>query len=379
MNLFVFDRKYHERIESTSCSISIDRIKWLKPPVGFSAFVTALVKYFRSLNLGNSVRLAPRRRHFYSAAALSGYLESVKPDLLYAVLPRSCYVSILARRWTLAKLPVVWSIHSDSLDKFSKRDRKYFDRLIGCADHIHACSNGVAEALVKYIDSRNLQNSVCPKITAIHNAFNAERLQSLAANTNTHKWLVTNLDEAKKNSKKIILSTGRLGTAKNFALLISSFSRVLKHVDAKLVILGEGGERRNLENQARRLKITHAVSMPGWVDNPYSFMAKADLFVLSSDYEGMPMVLGEALICGCPVVSTDCPSGPREYLEQGQLGRLVPVGDEEAMADAIVATLRDPPSQKEMVERGLEFDVHHLIPKYELMFHNVVADYRKRA
>ena len=379
VNLFVLDRKYHQKVESAQCSIPIESIKWLKPPTGFKAKVNAFLKYINSLNLGNSVRLAPRRRHFYGATALSSYLKSKKPDLIYAILPRSCYVSIIARRWSLAKLPIVWSIHSDSIDKFSNRDRNYFDRLIRYADEIHACSSGVAESLVKYIDTRNLLSSPFPRVTAIHNAFNTERLLSLSAIPITHDWFATSTNEEKDDSSKIILATGRLGRVKNFALLLNAFALVLKRIDAKLVILGEGGERANLEGQVHKLRIAHAVSMPGWVDNPYPYMAQADVFVLSSDYEGMPMVLGEALICGCAVVSTDCPSGPKEYLKQGQLGWLVPVGDEEAMADAIYATLRKPPNREEIVKRGLEFDVDCLIPRYEAMFHRVVEEYRNRS
>ena len=88
------------------------------------------------------------------------------------------------------------------------------------------------------------------------------------------------------------------------------------------------------------LSIEETVSMPGWVENPYSFMANADLFVLSSSWEGLANVLLEALACGCPVVSTDCPSGPSEILEDGRWGRLVPVNDQTALAKAIIATLK---------------------------------------
>jgi glycosyltransferase involved in cell wall biosynthesis len=109
-----------------------------------------------------------------------------------------------------------------------------------------------------------------------------------------------------------------------------------------LVILGEGGERAGLTQLARELQVSDAFALPGHVDNPYAYMARANVFVLSSRWEGSPNVLTEALALGTPVVATDCPSGPREILRGGALAPLVPVGDVSALADAIVLTLEQP-------------------------------------
>ena len=111
---------------------------------------------------------------------------------------------------------------------------------------------------------------------------------------------------------------------------------------ARLVILGEGRERDALAGLVRELGIGHAVALPGFVANPFAWMARARVFAVSSIYEGLSMVLVEAMACGTPVVSTDCPHGPREVLEDGRWGLLVPVGDAEALATAILETLRDP-------------------------------------
>ena len=150
---------------------------------------------------------------------------------------------------------------------------------------------------------------------------------------------------------------------------------ILKHIDARLIILGEGERREQLEKLIEDLGIAHAVSMPGWVDNPYSFMAKADLFVLSSNNEGMPMVLGEALICGCPVVSTDCPTGPREYLQDGRWGYLTPVNDEDALAAAILKSLRNDVDRSALKARGADFDINTLIDEYEQFYHEVISQF----
>ena len=104
--------------------------------------------------------------------------------------------------------------------------------------------------------------------------------------------------------------------------------------------------------------------MPGFVENPYAYMARAAVFALSSSYEGLPTVLIEALACGCPVVSTDCPSGPREILDEGKYGRLVPVGDDAALAQAICDTLDHVPPREKLIERARFFSVDRATEQY---------------
>ena len=137
----------------------------------------------------------------------------------------------------------------------------------------------------------------------------------------------------------------------------------------RLVILGAEGYGcadyvREVHELAGELGIADDVAFPGYVANPFAYMARAALFVLSSVYEGLPGVLIQALACGCPVVSTDCPSGPGEILEDGRYGPLVPVGDDRAMAEAIVKTL-DRPLEKEVLHaRGATFSVDNAVDGY---------------
>jgi len=131
------------------------------------------------------------------------------------------------------------------------------------------------------------------------------------------------------------------------------------------VIAGEGSCRDDVRALADRLDVADFVSLPGYVDNPYGYMRRADALLLSSRYEGLPTVLIEALACGCPIVATDCPSGPREILAEGQYGRLVPVGDIERMADAVVATLDDPPEREGLMSRADDFRPERILDEYE--------------
>lgn len=144
-----------------------------------------------------------------------------------------------------------------------------------------------------------------------------------------------------KDGGPLILSAGRLTAVKDYPLLIRAFARLVKARPARLLILGEGEDRVPLQALIAELDLEHRVSMPGYVPNPGAYMRRADLFVLSSRYEGLPGVLVQALACGVPVVSTDCLTGPREILDGGRWGRLVPTGDEAALAAAMSAALDD--------------------------------------
>lgn len=152
-----------------------------------------------------------------------------------------------------------------------------------------------------------------------------------------------------------ILSVGRLSAEKNQALLLEAFAALRTNVNARLVILGEGPLRAALEAQAARLGLGDAVRLPGFLANPWPAYRAADLFVLSSDYEGFGNVIVEALAAGLPVVSTDCPAGPREILAGGAFGTLVPCGNAPALAAAMLATLKQPRDPERLRIRAAEF------------------------
>lgn len=156
---------------------------------------------------------------------------------------------------------------------------------------------------------------------------------------------------------KVIVAVGRLHPQKDFLTLIRAFHLLQQQLQCKLVILGEGEQRRSLEAEVARLGLTESVALPGHVGAPGSYLAHADLFALSSQYEGFPTVLIEALACGCPVVSTDCPTGPHEILEGGRFGPLVAVGDPAALAEAMRATLQAPLAAATLMERGRTFSI----------------------
>jgi glycosyltransferase involved in cell wall biosynthesis len=161
----------------------------------------------------------------------------------------------------------------------------------------------------------------------------------------------------------VILGVGRLTRQKDFPTLIRAFARLRRARPARLLILGEGELRPALEELVADLELTDHVRMPGFTDNPFAYMRQSALFALSSAWEGLPTVLIEAMACGTPVVTTDCPSGPAEILEHGKWGRLVPVGDAEALADAMLQTL-NAPTCADVAARAAEFNVASAVDAY---------------
>ena len=158
--------------------------------------------------------------------------------------------------------------------------------------------------------------------------------------------------------------------------LIRAFARVRRDREAHLVIVGDdrkagkdAGYRAELAALPEQLGVAEDVDFVGAVANPFPYMRRASVFALSSAWEGLGNVVIEALACGCPVVSTNCPSGPREILEDGRYGELVPVGDDEAMAAAIQRVLSEPPDPDRLRARGADFTVARAVDQYlELCF-----------
>jgi glycosyltransferase involved in cell wall biosynthesis len=192
-----------------------------------------------------------------------------------------------------------------------------------------------------------------------------------------HDWFTS-------DGPPIILGVGNLKPQKDFATLIRAFARVRAERPARLVILGDArGPDKDasyvaaLKGLPAQLGIEEDVSFAGFAENPYAYMSRAAVFVLSSAWEGFGNVLAEALACGCPVVSTDCPSGPAEILEHGRYGPLVPVGDDAALAAAICRVLDAPLSRGELTGRAALFTVERAVDQYiQLMFGATAATQR---
>lgn len=210
--------------------------------------------------------------------------------------------------------------------------------------------------------------SSCDDIEVIYNPVVDEDLLAAQNTPVTHPWFAD-------GGLPVVISAGRLHYHKNYPLLIRAFVEARKHTPCRLVILGEGPERKNLEHLVEMLGIADVVSLPGFAPHPVAYFAKADLFVLSSIIEGSPVVLVEALLAGVPVVSVDCLTGPGEILENGRYGKLVPVNDVPALAAAIREALEgqvqsDPQARR---ARAMDFSVLRSVEKYMALFSRLCA------
>lgn len=279
-----------------------------------------------------------------SLPALVRYLRREQPTAMLSVFG---YVNIIALwAWRLAGVRTrlfvneqnTVSVEAGNASRW--RDRltpRLIKRFYPWANGIVVVSQGVGDDLAQ------LTNISREHITVIYNpsVVRAE-VQEKAQDPVDHPWF-------KPDQPPVLLAVGRLQPQKDYPTLIRAFAQVRQTRPARLLILGEGKERPMLEALIKELGLEQDVSLPGFAMNPYAYMARASLFVLSSRWEGLPTVLIEALCCGTPVVSTDCPSGPREILRDGQYGQLVPVGEAGTLARAIETALAGetpgPPSE----------------------------------
>lgn len=281
------------------------------------------------------------------------YLRSERPEALLSALDHSNVVALWARAVARVPTRVVVSVHFDT-GEIVARARTIRDRTVRLwtrafypwADTVVAVSQGVAEDLV--VRTRLPRGNV----RVIYNPVVTPELFARAGEHPGHPWFLP-------GAPPVVLGVGRLSKQKDFPTLIEAFREVRCIRQVRLLILGEGEERPHLERLVHEAGLGGDVELPGFVANPFSFMKRAAVFVLSSRWEGLPTVLIEALALGTPVVATDCPSGPAEILEGGKWGRLVPMGDVDAMAEAILRSLDEgspPPGvQGRMVERfGLD-------------------------
>jgi glycosyltransferase involved in cell wall biosynthesis len=223
------------------------------------------------------------------------------------------------------------------------------------ADAIVCVSRGAADDLARFA---RIQRS---NVHAIYNPIvnNAQLLPTAVIPRDPHSWW--------DGPHKRILAVGTLIPLKGFRSLMRSFAEVRAAVDARLLILGEGPARQELESEIRRLQLEGDVFLPGSVQDPTPYYARADLSVMASEVEGFGNVLVEALACGTPVVSTDCPSGPREILGNGEFGKLVPVGDSSALAEAILQTLRSPLPADVLRSRAALFSIASAGKQYQAL------------
>jgi glycosyltransferase involved in cell wall biosynthesis len=307
--------------------------------------------------IGSQIRIVDlgRRRVAMCLPALVRYLRRERPTTLISALNYVNVIAILAHR--LARVPtrLVVSEHS-ILSRYRTRDLR--GRLVPMlmrityplADSVVCVSKGVARDLGETIGLD------LAKTVVIYNPVDIDSIDANAHEPLDHPWF-------QPGAPPVVLAVGRLTEAKDFSSLIRAFALLKAQRPARLMILGEGELRGELEALIAAHGLSDDVALPGYVTNPFAYMKRSAVFVLSSRWEGFGLVLVEAMACDTPVVSTDCPSGPAEILEDGKWGTLVQIGDEYSMAEAIGSVL-DETSHPDVRQRAKHFDVHIAARRY---------------
>jgi glycosyltransferase involved in cell wall biosynthesis len=272
---------------------------------------------------------------------LAAYLRRESPARLFSAMEDANVIALIARLLSRSRVPIVCAIHNTLSQHFgaerSCRNQLFLKlaRIVyPWANAVVAVSEGAAE------DARDVLGLGVEKVTVISNPVLTPSLVQRAAQPVDHPWFAP-------GAPPVILACGRLTPQKDYPTLLRAFASL--RARARLVILGEGEDREKLQRLANKLGIASDVDFAGFVPNPYAFMARCAVYALSSLYEGSPVVLVEALACGCRIVATDCPSGPVEILRDVPGTVLVPISDANALArsiDSFLASNGPPPGPR---------------------------------
>ncbi len=313
------------------------------------------VKYIRKTKALDFFRLA------FSLARL---IREERPSAIISFLNYTNYLTAFAKMLSGSKVPHLLNerttISEDmKVQRFSRIKKRLIRHVYPKADRVIAVSKGVMEDLcLNYGVPQD-------KCSVIYNSPDLEDIKNKAGSAIDHPWF-------NKYTMPVVTACGRLGPEKNYPMLLKSMVRVLERTDIRLAIIGDGLMRGELESLAKELGIQDNVAFLGFQPNPYKYMARSSIFVLSSNFEGFPNVLLEAMSCGVPSVSTRCPSGPGEIITDRLNGLLVPPGDEEALAMAILELAGNASMRRELGENGRkragDFAMDKMVTEYEKVF-----------
>lgn len=282
------------------------------------------------------------------------YMRASRPAVLLAVMTHCNAIAVIAKWLAFSRTRVIVSEHNSTAVNTPTLPSRLVRRYLYLGAHaVVAVSKGIRGELLA--ESRVLSR----RVVTIYNPLDTVQIQRLSLEPLEHPWVGSNVPFA--------VAVGSLTPQKDFATLLRALSGVNRSRDLRLVILGEGPLLGTLQTEAAELGIASKVEFLGFQPNPFAWMKHSDVFVLSSRWEGLPGVLLEALACGVKIVSTDCETGPREILESGTWGRLVPPGDADSLASALIASLDDRRPIDVRV-RADYFALHRAVDRYEELF-----------
>ena len=301
--------------------------------------------------------------------SLLRYLRAEQPQLLLSALDHVNIIAVLASLLSRISTRVVITVHAPPSVNFGQ-DLSLSGKIFKLASSWSYRNSSAVVGVSKGVRDDLIQNfGLEPsKVSYIYNPIIFPRLKEMGLQDINHHWF----DD---NKVPVIVAVGRLSVEKSYHTLIMALKIVRQKLPVRLLILGEGSERQNIQALVEAQGLVNDVELAGFVSNPYAFMKRAALYVLSSRFEGLGNVLVEALALGCHVVSTDCPTGPTEILCGGEFGKMVPVGDINAMANAFLLILEGKPSVESVLlnEHLKQFEILTVAQKYLGLFSRVIS------
>ncbi|MCJ7499376.1 glycosyltransferase [bacterium] len=311
-----------------------------------------------------SLRAGIETHHLETSNVIGGvlffgnYIRRQRPSVLLTPVVRHTMLAVRTKYLLRAQFKIFplihntysrsfWNLAPGKKDRCIRKIRKYYSQ----CDGIIAVSRGVADDLC------TLTGFSEDRVKTLYNAVVTEELGNSALDQVDHPWFTP-------GQPPVIISVGRLHFQKNYPLLIESFELVRRHMRCRLMIVGDGDEREDLEARARSSVYSDDIHLTGHQNNPFALVKRSSVFVLSSLYEGLPTVLIEALAVGTPVVSTDCMSGPAEILDHGRYGPIVPMGDPEALSRAIMEVLRNPLPSETLIKASERYRDRNVAVSY---------------
>ncbi len=350
---------------STSGHSGVDRaMQHLIPALARRGYAVDLLKVRRHgpnlAEVPDNVRIVDLgSRHTYTCLpAIVRYLRRERPAAMLADKDRVNRTALLAR--AIARAPTRLVLSSGTTISIDLAHRGAFERwlqrtsmgrLYPFADQVIVTSRGVADDMADYTGLAREHIEVVPSPVVPDELLHATQPRP------EHPWF-------HDHGPPVILSVGELGQRKGYDTLLRAFATLRDQRPARLLILGRGKLREELQRLAAELGVADAVDFAGFQPNPFAFMAHADLFAFASRWEGLGFVLIEALAMGTPVVSTDCPSGPREILADGKYGELVPVDDHQAMARAMAKSLDTPADPAHLRQAAQPYTIENSTDRY---------------
>jgi glycosyltransferase involved in cell wall biosynthesis len=294
---------------------------------------------------------------------LNRYMRKARPGLLISALHATDPFALLGKalfRWPGSKVHIsVQNAPSASAGGSSELLARLWPGVLRHLSRFAASLNAISDGVARDVEA--ITGKPEGSIAVIHNPVDIPRATAMAAEPPNHPWL-------RDKTVPVLLAVGRLTMQKDFPTLLRAHARLRVTRDVRLVILGEGEDRASLEALVRELGTADSVAMPGFDTNPFAAMAAADVFVLSSRWEGFANVVAEALASGAKVVSTDCPSGPAEILENGRYGTLVPIQNVEALAAAMGAAIDADVDRDALRARAADFALEGIANRYRELF-----------